>query len=309
MEILSEGASERRSWPAALALVGVTLIWGTTFIVNAEVLGREPPIAYVASRFVLAAILLNLATIGRRATPGLWADGAGMGVLLALGMGAQIAGQTETSASKTAFITGLSVVLTPVVALFRGRRFPGAASLAGVALAMTGFFALSWPSGGGAVNRGDMMVLACAVFFAVYFVENEQRSPRHDALLYTARQMIFSAATLLAASAVLRWARPRLALTALEARPLSFDRGFVVAVAYMTLFATIVTFSAQNWAQARISATKAAIIFALEPVWAAIFAAVILGERLGARGLAGGALVVAGIVVSEMKLGKRPAAT
>jgi drug/metabolite transporter (DMT)-like permease len=280
----------------------VTLIWGTTFIVNAEVLGREPPLAYVGLRFLLAALLLNLATIGRRTTPRLWRDGAGMGFLLALGMGAQIAGQTETSASKTAFITGLSVVLTPVVALVRGRRLPGAASLAGVALATAGFFLLSWPTGGGAVNRGDVMVLACAVFFAVYFVENEKRSPRHDALLYTARQMIFSAATLFAASVALRLARPRLALTAFEGRPLAFDRGFVVAVAYMTLFATIVTFSAQNWAQARISATKAAIIFALEPVWAAIFAAVILAERLGARGLAGGALVVAGIVVSEIRI-------
>ena len=301
MKALDEG-SDRPDGPAALALVGVTLIWGTTFIVNAEVLGREPPLAYVACRFVLAALILNLATLGRRGTPRLWRDGAGMGVLLALGMGAQIAGQTETSASKTAFITGLSVVLTPVVALFRGRKFPGAATLAGVVLATAGFFALSWPAGGGAVNRGDLMVLACAMFFAVYFVENERRSPRHDALLYTARQMIFSAATLLAASLVLKQARTSLALTRFEARPLSFDRGFIVAVAYMTLFATIVTFSAQNWAQARISATKAAIIFALEPVWAAIFAAVILSERLGARGLAGGALVIAGIVVSEIRI-------
>jgi drug/metabolite transporter (DMT)-like permease len=300
MESFTSEAAEKHSWPAAMALVGVTLVWGTTFIVNAEVLGREPPIAYVASRFVLAAILLNLATIGRRTTPGLWRDSVGMGILLALGMGSQIAGQTETSASKTAFITGLSVVLTPVVGLFRTRRFPGAASLAGVACASAGFALLSWPAGGGAVNRGDLLVLACAIFFAIYFVENAERSPRHDALLYTARQMIFSAATLVAASLWLRWAQPHLALTWFELRPLAFDRGFVIAVLYMTLFATVLTFSVQNWAQAKISATKAAIIFALEPVWAAIFAAAVLSERLGIRGYAGGGLVIAGIVVSEM---------
>ena len=294
--------SERRSWPAALALVAVTVIWGTTFIVNAEVLGREPPIAYVAIRFVLAAILLNVAAMGRPATRRLWSDGAGMGILLALGMGTQIAGQTETSASKTAFITGLSVVLTPVVGVFRTKRLPGLASLAGVALATGGFALLSWPSGGGGVNRGDLLVLACAILFAIYFVENEQRSPRHDALAYTARQMIFAAGTLLAASAVFRIFRPAMALTGFEARPLSFDRGFTIAVAYMTLFATIATFTTQNWAQARISATKAAIIFALEPVWAAIFAAVILSERLGPRGYWGGALVIAGIVVSEIRV-------
>ena len=294
-------AVEKHSWPAAFALVAVTVVWGTTFIVNAEVLGREPPLAYVAARFVLAALILNAATVSRGVTPRLWRDSLGMGVLLALGMGAQIVGQTETSASKTAFITGLSVVLTPVVALFRTRRAPGLAVLAGVALATGGFALLSWPTDGGGINRGDLMVLACAIFFAIYFVENEIRSPRHDAPLYTARQMIAAAATLAAASLFLRLLRPALAITRLEARPFSLDRGFIVAVAYMTLFATIGTFTVQNWAQARISATRAAIVFALEPVWAAIFAAIVLGERLGARGYAGGALVVGGIVVSEIR--------
>jgi drug/metabolite transporter (DMT)-like permease len=159
---------------------------------------------------------------------------------------------------------------------------------------------LSWPANGGGVNRGDLMVLACAVLFAVYFVENEIRSPRHDALLYTARQMIAAGATLVAASLVLKVLRPPLAAAAFEAKPFALARGFLFAVAYMTLFATIGTFTVQNWAQARLSATRAAIIFALEPVWAAIFAAIVLGERMGTRGYVGGALVIAGIVVSEL---------
>jgi len=300
MEARGEEASEKHSARAAWALVAVTLVWGTTFIVNAEVLGREPPLAYVAARFVLAALILNAAALGRPGSRGIWRESLGMGFLLALGMGAQIVGQTETSASKTAFITGLSVVLTPVVGLVRNRRAPGAAVLAGVVLATAGFALLSFPTGGGGINRGDVMVFACAVLFAVYFVENEQRSPRHDAVVYTARQMLAAAATLAGASLVLRLARPHLAITVLELKPLSLDRGFLLAVGYMTLFATIGTFTVQNWAQARLSATRAAVIFALEPVWAAIFAAAILGERLGARGYGGGALVIAGIVVSEI---------
>jgi len=300
MELSAGRAADKHSARAAWALVLVTLVWGTTFIVNAEVLGREPPLAYVATRFVLAALILNAAALGRPGTRGIWRDSLGMGVLLALGMGAQIVGQTETSASKTAFITGLSVVLTPVVGLFRTRRLPGPAVLAGVALATGGFALLSWPAGGGGVNRGDLMVFACAVFFAIYFVENEQRSPRHDPLLYTARQMIAAAAALAGASLALRLARPGLAITALELRAFSLDRGFLAAVGYMTLFATVGTFTVQNWAQARLSATRAAVIFALEPVWAALFAAAILSERMGVRGYAGGALVIAGIVVSEI---------
>jgi drug/metabolite transporter (DMT)-like permease len=300
MEAFAEKAPDKHSARAAWALVAVTLVWGTTFIVNAEVLGREPPLAYVAARFVLAALILNAAALGRRSSPGIWRESLGMGVLLALGMGAQIVGQTETSASKTAFITGLSVVLTPVVGLIRNRRAPGSAVLAGVALATAGFALLSFPTGGGGINRGDLMVFACAVLFAIYFVENEQRSPRHDAVVYTARQMLAAAATLAGASLVLRLARPHLAITAFELKPLSLDRGFLFAVGYMTLFATIGTFTVQNWAQAKLSATRAAVIFALEPVWAAIFAAIILGERLGARGYGGGVLVIAGIVVSEV---------
>lgn len=293
-------ATEKHSWPAAFALILVTVVWGTTFVVNAEVLRREPPLGYVALRFALAALILNGATIGRKATPRIWRDSLGMGALLSLGMGAQIVGQTETSASKTAFITGLSVVLTPVVALIRTRRAPGRAVLAGVVLATAGFAMLSWPADGGGVNRGDLMVLACAVLFAIYIVENEVRSPRHDALVYTSRQMIAAAATLGAASLWLKVARPPLAAALFEAKPFLFDRGFLTAVAYMTLFATIGTFTVQNWSQARLSATRAAIIFALEPVWAAIFAAIILGERIGMRGYAGGGLVIAGIVVSEL---------
>jgi drug/metabolite transporter (DMT)-like permease len=297
---METSSADKHSWPAALALVAVTVVWGTTFIVNAEVLGREPPVGYVATRFVLAAVVLNAATLFRRRTAGLWRDSIGMGVLLSLGMGAQIVGQTETSASKTAFITGLSVVLTPVVALIRTRRAPRAAVLAGVALATAGFALLSWPAEGGGVNRGDLMVLACAVLFAIYFVENEIRSPRHDPFLYTARQMIAASLTLSGASLWLKRAHPALTATRFEARPFLLDRGFLIAIAYMTVFATIGTFSVQNWAQARLTATRAAIIFALEPVWAAIFAAIILGERMGARGYLGGALVIAGIVASEL---------
>jgi drug/metabolite transporter (DMT)-like permease len=112
--------------------------------------------------------------------------------------------------------------------------------------------------------------------------------------------MIAAAATLAGASLFLRLARPPLAIAAVELRAFSLDRGFLVAIGYMTLFATIGTFTVQNWAQARLSATRAAVIFALEPVWAAIFAAIVLGERLGVKGYAGGALVIAGILVSEV---------
>ena len=296
------GSPEVSSWKADLALVGITLIWGSTFIVNAKVIGREPPIAYLAVRFTVAAVLLLAVSARQSRTRSIVGDSAFLGTVLTLGMAFQIAGQTETTASKTAFITGLSVVLTPFFAIFRTRRGPGLGNLLGILLATAGFFLLSWPSGGQHVNRGDLMVFACAVMFAVYIVENAERAPRHSTLLFTAYQLTAAAATLWALTFWLRLGRPPLALVAYEARPLLFDRPFVAAISYMTVFATLITFLVTTWAQTKMSATHAALIYALEPFWTAIFAAIILGERLGARGLAGGALVIAGIVVSEIRI-------
>lgn len=296
--------SRRFHWGAEIGLILVTVVWGTTFIVNAETIGREPPLAYITLRFGIAAALLCAAALfsGRRRTSRLASDSLLLGVLLALGMASQIVGQTETSASKTAFITGLSVVLTPFFAVLRTRSLPRFGNLFGVTLAAAGFFFLAWPRNGGPINRGDLMVLACAVFFAVYIVENAERAPRHNPLVFTAVQITVATAGMGLLSLWLRAARPALAITAFEARPLVFDRDFVIAVAYMATFATIGTFAVQTWAQTKMSATHAAIIFALEPVWTAIFAAIVLSERLSRRAFLGGALVIAGIVVSEIRI-------
>jgi drug/metabolite transporter (DMT)-like permease len=284
------------------ALILVTVVWGSTFIVNARTIDREPPILYSTLRFAVAAVLLLPFALRRGRSKGLLSDSIGMGILLAAGMASQIVGQTETSAAKTAFITGLSVPLTPIAALWRTRRPPSIPNLAGIVLASGGFFLLAWPKGGAGINRGDAMVLLCAASFAIYIVENAERAPRHDVVLFTALQLAFATASLAAVTGFLHLARPALAITPVELRPLVPDRGLLLAIAYMATFATIGTFSVQTWAQTKMSATHAAIIFALEPVWAAIFAAFILAEVLTGRILAGGALVVAGIIVSEVRL-------
>jgi drug/metabolite transporter (DMT)-like permease len=283
----------------------VTMIWGSTFIVNAKVIPREPPLAYLALRFGLAAVILFAAAIRRARSARLLSDSLLLGILLALGMATQIIGQTETTASKTAFITGLSVTLTPIVGIFRTRRSPGISNVAGVLLASAGFFLLSWPEHGGSINRGDMMVFLCAVCFAFYIVENGERTSRHDVLLFSAWQMLVVTIVIGGMSFFLRHAGASLAIAPFERRGFLWDHDFVIALAYMATFATIGTFVTQIWAQRRMSATHAAIIFALEPVWAAIFAAILLAERLRPRDIAGGTLVLAGIVVSEIRLVSR----
>jgi drug/metabolite transporter (DMT)-like permease len=100
------------------------------------------------------------------------------------------------------------------------------------------------------------------------------------------------------------WAAQFFAAAA-EARPVPWDRSFVTSVLYLATIGTVGTFFGQTWAQRQMSATHAAILFALEPVFAALLAAPLLGERLGPRGFAGGALVLAGIVASEVRLRRR----
>jgi drug/metabolite transporter (DMT)-like permease len=291
----------RRVPAADLVLMGVTLIWGTSFVVVRSALEDAPPLALLFWRFLLAAVIA-LACVATRPRPrAAIRDGLVLGAILALGMSLQVVGQAETTASKAAFLTGLAVVLTPFVAVLRTRRTPTLENGIGITLASFGFLLLTLPSAGGPVNRGDLFVGAGGVVFAFYGVELAERGGRHDALWLTAIQMSVTAAFALALSLLLRLpALASLPAAALEARPLPMRGGFLLSVVYLGSVCTVLAFIGWTWSQGRMSAVHGAIILALEPVFAALFAAWLLHERLGPRGFAGGALVLAGIAVSEV---------
>jgi len=288
---------------ADAALVAATVVWGSSFIVVKNVVEDSPPLGFLFWRFLLAATLALAIAARRPRTPGLLRDGAATGLLLAAGMALQVLGQRETTASKAAFLTGLSVVLTPFAAYARTRKLPSLENGAGIVLASAGFFLLTFPRGGIPFNRGDLLMTACGVAFAFYIVELGERTREHDALRLTALQM-----AVVALSSGVLWLLLRAPLlsglpgTGLERRPIVWPGTFLWSVLYLGSIGAVGTFLAQTWAQRHMSATHAAIIFALEPVVAALLAARFLGERLGTRGIAGGALVLAGIVGSEVKL-------
>ena len=288
---------------ADAVIVGVTALWGLSFVIVKNVVAQSPPLQFLLVRFAVAFALLGAAACGGRRSPGLLRDGSVVGVLLASGMAFQVLGQVETTASKAAFLTGLSVVLTPFAAYWRARRVPSTANTLGIALASIGFFLLSFPAGSGPINRGDLLMLGCGVVFAFYIVELGERSARHDPVGFTAVQM--GTVTLVAAALVLLFHLPgvsRLDLARPEARSLVWDRSFVASVLFLGSIGTVATFLGQTWAQRHMSATHAAILFALEPVFAALLARWLLDERLGTRGIFGALLVLAGIVVSELRI-------
>jgi drug/metabolite transporter (DMT)-like permease len=282
---------------ADLALVLVTVVWGSSFIVVKNVVRDAPPLAFIFFRFLLATLVCFLLAFRRPRTPGLLRDGAIIGVLLAGGMVFQVLGQVETSASKAAFLTGLSVVLTPFAAYSRTRSLPSLENAIGITLAAAGFVMLTFPREAGPFNRGDLLVFFCGVVFAFYIVELAVRAGAHDASWLTAVQLAVVTVVAGILSSIFRAAG-----SGVELRPIVWGGVFLAGVLYLGTIGTVGTFLTQTWAQRHMSATHAAIIFALEPVWAALLAAWLLDERLGVSGLWGGALVLAGIVVSELRL-------
>jgi drug/metabolite transporter (DMT)-like permease len=304
MSETSQGGA-RRFAPDAV-LVAVTAIWGSSFVVVKNVLEVAPPFGFLFWRFLLATLLMGVLVLGRRAAPGLLRDGLSTGVILAAGMSLQVLGQTETTASKAAFLTGLSVVLTPFAAYARTRRLPSLENGIGIALASAGFFLLTFPRTGEPFDRGDLLMTGCGVAFAFYIVELAERSPRHDPVLFTAVQL--ATVALVALGLMLAMRLPLLAgfhAATAEARPIAWGATFLYSVLYLGSIGAVGTFLGQTWAQRRMSATHAAILFTLEPVFAALLAAWLLSERLETRGFAGGALVLAGIVVSEVRLRRK----
>jgi len=293
----------REALAADLVLVVVTAIWGSTFIVNRLVLVTAPPLLFVLARFALAAAILFLVARGRPRTPNLLRDSAAVGVLLAAGIGFQVVGQLFTTASKAAFVTGLSVPLTPVAGYLMTRKKPSRENLAGLVVAALGFAVLTWPKDAASgFNTGDLLILVTAVSYAVLIVIVSETAATHDVRWYSFGQIVFAAIGVGAVRlALMPFLRGGGAFLAAEARPLVFGRTIVLAILWMALVATVVTFLAQTWAQARMPATHAAIMFALEPVFTALFAAFFLGERMSRRDWTGAGLVLAGILVSEMR--------
>ena len=270
-----------------LALVGVTAIWGVTFVQVKDAVDIYPLFAFLAVRFAIASATLapfgvrRLSSLDRR---GLLA-GVGLGSLLALGYGLQTAGLARTTVSSTGFITGLCVVLTPITALVLFRARIGRFAWIGVALATVGLGMLSGIDAGSAF--GDALVLGGAAVWALQIVILERVTSDYDPIALTFTEMLAACVGFTA--------------IALALGDFSVPHGWTVwgALIVTGVFASAFAFLVQTWAQRELSATRTALVFALEPVFAGVAGYLLAGDRLGAIGWAGCAVILAGIVVSE----------
>jgi drug/metabolite transporter (DMT)-like permease len=270
-----------------VALVLVTAIWGITFVQIKDALELYPLFAFLAVRFAIAVATLAVPVAPRLRMLGVRGAvvGLSLGGLLAAGYGLQTAGLERTTVSAAGFVTGTYVVLTPVFGLLLFRIRPGVAVWLGVALAVAGLGMLSGISAGSV--SGDLMVLAAAALYALQIALMERFAPRYDPLAFTTAEM---------AAAFVGFAAIAVATGQVE-----LPRGATVwgALVVTGVFASALGYLAQAWAQQRTSAARTALIFALEPVFAGIFGYALAGDRLGALGWAGCAVIMGGIAVAE----------
>lgn len=285
---------------AELLLLGVAAVWGGTFPVIKALVGQVPPHTLLALRFVAAAGLLlvpawpRYAALEPRARRVLALQGMVLGLCLWAGYFLQTAGLQFTTASKAAFLTALGVVLVPLLGALFFRYQPSRTTWLGVGVAAAGLACLSLPGGEGWFpSHGDLLVLLAAVAFALQVLLVDRWGHRHDPLLLTAVEL--ATVALLSVPAAL----------AFEGFPLRHPWSLWVGLAYLAVPATAVALWIQIRYQHHTDPTRVGIILSTEPVFGALLAWVFLGERMTLQGLAGAALVLAGLLLTEAG-GRRP---
>jgi drug/metabolite transporter (DMT)-like permease len=263
---------------AILALLVASFVFGATFVVVKSAVEQVPPLTFVAWRFLLGAAVLFLLAVprGRR----IWWHGSLAGLALFAGYAFQTAGLTTTSASNSALITGLYVVITPFLAAMFARKPPGWWSVIAAALSFGGLILITGADGI-SLGRGDLLTLACAFSFSAHIVVLSRLARHHPVVPFTAVQLTIVAAL----------AFPTAFLIEGPMIPPSSVWG---ALLITGLGASAGCFVLQIWAQTVVGATTAAVVLAAEPAFAVATAWVVLGERLTPAGWAGaGAIIIA----------------
>lgn len=283
-------------------LLGSTVLWGSSFFtmawgtrgMAAAVGTAAAPSAFLFLRFVVA--LAVQALLFPRAAGTLGRAGVGAGVVLALpfyaGFLLQTTGLEDVPSTVSAFLTSLMVVFTPLLGrLFFAER-PGAALLAGAGVSLAGIWVLTDP-GGGRLGRGELLTLACAVAFSLQIqltnVVTRKHSPEGVTLVMFSCAVVFSGLTLAVAGV-----RPADLLRGLSERHVAWT------VLYTAGACSVAAMWALNRFQRDLTPTRAALLYLLEPVFAAGFGSLLAGEALSVREWTGGAVIVAGNVLCEV---------
>ncbi|HET6371971.1 MAG TPA: DMT family transporter [Candidatus Polarisedimenticolia bacterium] len=282
-----------RRLQADLCIVGLSAIWGCTFVVSKRALDEISPLLFIAVRFAVASSVLvfliprgSLASLSRGGLP---RAGIVTGLLLFTGFVFQTTGLQHTTPSRSAFITGMYVIFTPLLALLLRMRGPSLNSIVGAILAAVGLYLLTAPQAGGSgFGTGETLTLLCALAFSGHLLAVDHYTRRHDARSVAFLQILTVAVLAIAAAGLLE--TPRLILSP----------GLVAALVVTSLLATALALYVLNLVQSWTTPTRAAIIFAAEPVFAALTSWVVEGEVLSRAAVIGAILILAGMLTAEI---------
>ena len=291
MPLFEPAKINRRQLNAELMLISVTLFWGATFPIVKDAITEVPVLCFLWVRFAIAALLLALlagrsgfATLDRRG----WLAGLILGSLLFLSYLFQTYGLALTSSSNAGFLTGLNVIWVPLLAGPLLKKPAATGSKIGVVLAIIGLFMLTWRSPW-SFNPGDLLVLICSLFIALHILGLDVFTRGYNGRALTCVQI--------GTMAFLAW------VGSLVFEPVSWPQTWTIsllsALLITAVFATAYAFWAMTSFQNRTTPTRAALIYTLEPVFAAIFSVWLAGDRLSSLAWFGGALIIAGMMVAE----------
>lgn len=276
-----------RSVAVSLALVAVAAVWGWTFVMVKDAVSAYPLYGFLGWRFGVATVAFVALFPGvfRRFGRGTLGVGIAAGLLLTAGYIFQTWGLMGTSASKAAFITGMFVVITPVLQFTLLRRSPHALALGGIALAVAGLWLLTGGVDGWGV--GESRVLLCAVAYSAHMIALGGPGRRHDPIALTLVQL--ATVTVVCASISAVFERP----------PLPAGGPLWIALLVTGVLGSAVAFAVQTYAQRHLSPTRTALILTTEPAFGGLFGWLFGGDRLGPAGLAGAGLILAGMTLAE----------
>jgi drug/metabolite transporter (DMT)-like permease len=297
----------KRIWLADGSLLFVAFIWGATFVIVQQAIAYLPPLSFNGIRFLLATLALTgwLLVFNRRQlhmlTKKTWLHGALMGLCLFGGYAFQTVGLLYITSSKAGFITGLSVVLVPLFSFLLFKQKLKVNGMTGIAIATAGLYLLTLGDKL-TIGKGDFLILLCAVSFALHILVTGLYSQHHPTLLLTIVQLFTVTILCTIFSFFLEdWH------SALQPAML-FKQHIIIALLITSLLATALAFLVQTSVQQYTTATRVALIFAMEPVFAALAGFFWANERLTALGMIGCLCIFAGMIITELPPLKKKAA-
>jgi drug/metabolite transporter (DMT)-like permease len=275
-----------------LSLFVAAVLWGSTFVLVKDALGDISPVLYLAIRFAIAAVLL-LGLVRRWPSRRMVVGGVATGLFVGVGMILQTVGLKYTTASNVGFLTSLYIPLVPFVAAIVYQARTGWREALAIVLATAGIGLMSIDPATLSMNYGDVLTVGAALMFAFQIVFVKRFSTEGEAIWMAWFQIAMTAVVSAAA-------------LPFEERMLVVTPRLVWALVITIFGATLAAYLLQSYGQRYTSANRAALIFATEPVFAGLTGYLYLGERMGARGWLGGALVLAAVLMAELKPGGQP---